>query len=291
MDTAAGALQALFPELRVPPLLTVARGFGSAAFETADGVIFRIARWKGSADGHIREWNVLRALRGRLPAPIPYPEWRIEPGNPAFPLGGIGYRKLRGETLSPGRSVGPLADSLASFFAALHGLETGGLDVEPWLPAGEAFAWQRDQVLPPLRDALSAGEYRRVERWWAELLADERMTRFRPVLRHGDPWYGNVLVEAESGALAGVLDWEGIELGDPAWDLAAQLYLGERFFMDVRERYARRGRVADADLVYRARKLFEVREFGGVRLAVALGDNAELADAVAKLRAGPVLAP
>jgi hypothetical protein len=37
--------------------------------------------------------------------------------------------------------------------------------------------------------------------------------------------------------------------------------------------------------------LFEVREFGGVGLAVALGDNTELADAVAKLRAGPVLAP
>ena len=41
----------------------------------------------------------------------------------------------------------------------------------------------------------------------------------RPVLTHGDLGPEHVLVSA-SGDLAGVLDWEEVGIGDPAWDFA-----------------------------------------------------------------------
>ena len=44
------------------------------------------------------------------------------------------------------------------------------------------------------------------------------------VVCHADPWYGNMLVD-ETGHLSAVLDFEGLCLADPAFDLAAITYL------------------------------------------------------------------
>jgi aminoglycoside phosphotransferase (APT) family kinase protein len=44
------------------------------------------------------------------------------------------------------------------------------------------------------------------------------------VVCHGDPWFGNMLVD-EAGHLAALLDFEGLCVADPAYDLAAQTYL------------------------------------------------------------------
>jgi aminoglycoside phosphotransferase (APT) family kinase protein len=142
-------------------------------------------------------------------------------------------------------------------------------------------------MLPILRDVLRADEYDCARAWWDELLADRAMLTFEPAVRHGDPWFGNLLTDA-AGTLTGVVDWHGVAVADPAWDFAAQQYLGAGFFEHVLEHYAS-ARGDDPALRYRAARLAELREFGGIRLAVAVDDDAELADAVRKLRAGPIL--
>ncbi len=290
LDEIARALGRLYPELDVGDVRPLATGFGSIAVETADGVVFRIPRWEGPANGQATELRALPFLAGRLPVAIPDPRWRIEPGDPALPLGAMGYRKLAGVTPAPGRiRMDVLAGDLGAFFDALHGVpvtEAEKVGLTPWVPPLEGFQRQRDSVLEPLRGALTAAEYRRVVRWWDALLADDTMVEFEPAVRHGDPWYGNLLVDPATGRLAAVLDWEGVEIGDPAWDFAAQLDLADELFRRTIEAYSRR----NPALVRRARILFEVRQFGGVRLARELGDETELVDAVAKLRAGSILA-
>jgi len=221
---------------------------------------------------------------------IPDPSWRIEPDDLASPLGAIGYRKLAGVVPTPGQiRTDALAPGLAAFLDALHGVpvtEAEDLGLSAWLPPLEGFEWQRDSILGPLRGELTAAEYRLVMRWWDAFLADDEMFEFEPAVRHGDPWYGNLLVDPATGRLAAVLDWEGVEIGDQAWDFAAQLELDEELFRRTIASYSRR----DPGLVHRAHKLFEVRQFGGVRMAGTLGDETELVDAVAKLRAGSILA-
>jgi aminoglycoside 2''-phosphotransferase len=287
-------LQEAFPDLAIAPIRALETGFGSVAVETADGIVFRIPRHAGVADGHARELRALPVLRERLPAPVPLPRWRIEPGEGPFPLGAIGYRRLEGDPLSPelaDREPGAAPD-LARFFAALHELPLGeaeALGLPAWLEVPESFRWSRDQVMPALRDRLTSREYRAVEQWWASLLADEEFQNFPPAVIHGDPWYGNVLVDRASGRLAGVIDWEGIAISDPAWDFAALLHLGDRFFSTVLEGYAAEQSVVDGSLEYRARALYELRELDGVRLALTLDDTAELDDAVAKVRRSAVL--
>jgi hypothetical protein len=74
MTDLAEALARAFPDLRVAPLRELAPGFHSVAVETADGVVFRIPRQQGTANGHAMEHRVLPVLAERLPAPIPRPE-------------------------------------------------------------------------------------------------------------------------------------------------------------------------------------------------------------------------
>jgi aminoglycoside phosphotransferase (APT) family kinase protein len=207
-------------------------GFGSVAVETSGGAVFRIARHRGPANGHATELRALPALRGRLPAPIPDPKWRIEPGEGPFERGGIGYETLTGEQLSPELTNGRLAAEIGEFFAALHGVpldEAEALGLSPWLPPTRGFRRRREQGSPCLE-----GEAR-----------GARVRGHRRVVGHRR---------------------------------------GEEFVRAALARYLKLREDVDASLEYRARRLFEVREFDGVRLPVAIGDEEELADAIAKVR-------
>jgi aminoglycoside 2''-phosphotransferase len=55
---------------------------------------------------------------------------------------------------------------------------------------------------------------------------------YTPVFRHGDPGPGNVLFDAESGSLSGIIDFDFAGFGDPAvdWSIALEPILyGEEF--------------------------------------------------------------
>ena len=276
------------------PLVRLDTGFGSVAVETADGVVFRVARHAGAAEGHALEARLLPLLRRWLPVAVPDPRWRVEPGA-AFPFGAIGYRRLAGEPLSPGppgASLNLIAADLAGFLVALHGLPLEDAH-EAGLPArdrvGDSFAGLCRDVLPVLRERLAAGEYDTVRRWARDFEADEEIDRFAPTVRHGDLWYGNVLVDRAAGRVVGVVDWENAAVGDPASDLARQLHLGEAFAAAVLREYGACGGSVDDALRHRIRRRWELLEFAGIRTASALGDEAELAETVEKLRAGPIV--
>jgi aminoglycoside phosphotransferase (APT) family kinase protein len=289
-------LSVLFPGLAVAPLRQFDVGFGSVVVETSDGVIFRVARHATAAEGHAREARLLPALQGRLPLAVPDPRWRVERGSPGFPHGAIGHRRLAGTPLSPVvlASIGTasVARQLAAFLRALHCFpvqeaEQLGLphaDHEPDIL--RAF---RDEVLPPLREALAPEEYQTICVWWERLLADPKMWDFTPTLRHGDLWYDHVLVDELRGRLVGVVDWEAAALGDPARDFAAQFHVGEEFAEATLAAYDEQGGQIDQGLRHRVRRQWELREFGGIRTSVELNDREELQDAVRKLRAGPIL--
>jgi aminoglycoside 2''-phosphotransferase len=274
-----------FPELRVAPLRQLETGFHSLAVETSDGVVFRIPRHPGTANGHATEFRVLPVLAAHLPTSVPLPEWRIEPGHPDFPLGTIGYRKLAGH--SPRAGTPRLGSDLAAFLAALHAFpldEAEELGLAAWCTPRDGLVRFRDLVVPALRKLLRPDEHSRVVAWWDALLAGSELERFEPALRHGDPWFGNLLVN-DAGALCGVLDWEGVEIGDAAADFAAVTYLGEPFLAAVLARYG----PVDAAFKRRIELLGQLREFGGIRISLEIDDQEELEDAVRKLRASPIL--
>jgi aminoglycoside phosphotransferase (APT) family kinase protein len=271
-------LQRRFPELEVEPLLLLDVGFGSTVVETADGIVFRIARHARAAAGHTRELDLLPQLAGRLPAALPQPQWRLEP-SPDFPNGGIGYRKLAGEPVAAGGGTVQLAQDVAEFLRSLHGLRDvvasrQDLDVDALHGA----------TMRALEPALAVGELDLLARWWDEVRSDRDLWSFEPALRHGDFWYENLL--AEEGRLVGVLDWGGAGFADPAEDFATLRHLGDSFTEAVFEAYG-----AEEALRRRERRYWELRELHGIGIALELADDEMLADGVAKLRTGPILRP
>jgi aminoglycoside phosphotransferase (APT) family kinase protein len=84
----------------------------------------------------------------------------------------------------------------------------------------------------------------------------------------------------------GVIDWGTAGYGDPAEDFDALRHASEELAEAVLAAYP----YADSDLRHRIERHWQLRELWGVLLALELGDEAELRDAVRKLRAGPVLA-
>ncbi len=297
LERIADEIERAAPELRpAAPLRVIGSGFYSFAVETPGGIVVRAAKQAESAERHRVEFRLLAALAPVLPVEVPVPRWKL-PASPAMPFGAMGYRRVEGDALTP-EGVGAemqsdIAGEIGRFLAALHALPVAGF--AELAPGGgdprPGFGRLRDAVLPSLREQLQSGEVETVEAWWDELLADDTMAAFEPVLRHGDLWWGNLLVAGTPPRLVGVLDWENAQIGDPAGDLGTQFHLGSEFTHAVLTAYGAVGRTVDASFRHRVQRHWELREFYGIRFAVRYHDEDEMRDAIGKLRRGPILRP
>jgi aminoglycoside phosphotransferase (APT) family kinase protein len=148
-----------------------------------------------------------------------------------------------------------------------------------------------ERTRPTLRSCLSAAEFQLVMTWWQGFRFDKKMLHYNPVLVHGDLWYGNVLSDPDTGSITGIIDFEDAALDDPAQDFATLLHSGYDFTGHVIEAYRKAGGSFDDNILYRMRKLWSGREFGGLAYAVEMQDEAELEEALDKLRRGPILNP
>jgi len=296
----AEALVETFPDAGVmPPLRLLGSGFDSVCIEDSSGLVFRVARSAGAGRPYAREARFLPRLAARVTTAIPVPLFHTR-GSARFPCGAMGYRRLPGVTLTSGAATRPggerLASSLASFLAELHRFPVGeglslGLELLDGSTARPRCETLRAEALPVLARLLTPGELDRISRWWDGILGDDRLFDFVPRVRHGDLWYENVLIDPVRGSLAGIIDFGNVAVADPAVDFATQRYLGEEFAAAVLRAYTGECGSGDHDLAYRAERLWELRDFYGLRYAIHAADEDELADSLRKLRRGPILAP
>ncbi|MEX0785321.1 MAG: phosphotransferase [Dehalococcoidia bacterium] len=294
-DAIARALGVTFPELA--PLSVrgiLGSGFNSIAVETNGGLVFRIAKTPGSAERYAREQRLLPVLREHLPIAVPEPRWFVE-SSPALPHGAMGYPKIEGRPLWPSdldeHNIGPLAGQVAGVLLALHRIplaevEHLGLASHDERPAG--YRALRAETMPAIRERMSADEVERIERWWESFLSEERMTRFEPVVAHGDFWFENMIVDDGATQLVGVVDWEHAALADPALDFSTVLHLGVDFLARTLGAYRVEGGRFDAEDMYRMGRLWELRHFYGVLYSVRFQDREEMGDSIRKIREGPL---
>ena len=225
------------PDLALAPsALRFARGQFNDVLLVGGELVFRFPRSPRAAEALEAETALLRALRGRLPLPVPDPAYvGTDPRTGRF--GFVGYRLLPGEPLTAAalaaageEALGRLAAQLAAFLRALHRVPAAELG--PGLPvAAGREAW--DGLYARFRAELF-GRMRRDARAEVALrfeafLAEPAHFAYRPVLRHGDFGGGNILHDAAARAVTGVIDFGAAGLGDPAADLAALSGYGEAF--------------------------------------------------------------
>lgn len=159
-----------------------------------------------------REWAVLRRLR--LDGfPVPRPLARGEIGAQPFIIWqGVSGRAGLQDNQPLTEQVKPLIPQLANLLATLHALDHSSLNNEPLYQATVAgslvrmLLWSREMSNEALRQAVSRLKP-----------AVVGLQSWRPRLLHGNPHFGNVLIE--DGQIAKLLNWENSAIGDPRWDV------------------------------------------------------------------------
>ena len=277
------------------PLRFLGFGFHSYVVETARGVVFRIARSAEARARHEREAALLPRIAPHMTTAIPVPIWEAGPSS-ALPCGAFGYERIAGATpqaVDITRST-DLADALARFLLGLHRLEShaAGLPDPPaTLGTGLIQIQLSEKVIRVLRDVLDKAEFARLGAWVSDVTSDATLGRFTPQLIHGDFWYGNWLIDPTSRDLSGVLDFEGVGMGDPALDFATLRHVSDDFARAVLDRYRELGGVVDSGIRHRVQRHWEMRVIHGLQHIIPNDMEDEFEDALAKLRDGPILRP
>ena len=197
-----------------------------------------------------------------LPAAVPVPAYFCPPGA-QLPFGAIGYRRLPGQPCGSDTATETTGRELGTLLAALHHVEARKFPAMP----GPDKVWQhwhnlRKDTELALPGRMAKSEIQRISRWWDQFLADQRMQHYQPAIRHGDLWYGNLLIQPD-GAISAVLDWEVVAIADPAQDLALTSYLGPSCTQTVLDAYRGRGGAYDREIQYRIERRWELRELTG----------------------------
>ncbi len=293
-DHITHGLQAAFPQLQpIAPLTLLGSGFSSVAVETAGSIVFRIARTPEAGQRYQKEARLLPVLMGHLPVAVPQPQFHLTQAA-AFPFGLMGYPKLAGQPLQLDMPLTEsqgcdLAAQIGAIIYALQQISPTALSLsDHFLQQKTAWGTQYAQIMPALHQQLEPQEYRAVDKWWQDFLADAQMSHYTPVMQHGDLWFENLLAQGDT--ITGLIDFENLAVGDPAQDFVPQLYLGETFLRWVIRGYEQAGGQLDTGFEHRLRQLWTLREFGGVAYALQ-HDPTEMPDAIAKIRQGPILNP
>jgi aminoglycoside phosphotransferase (APT) family kinase protein len=202
-----------FPHWGQLPLERIAStGTDNAIFRLGPKMGVRLPRIEWAVQQVDRELEWLPLLGPLLPAAVPTPLAKGEPGR-SYPFPWLVYRWLDGE--DPQRCQVPdskrFGQDLAAFITALESVETTGGP-----PAGQRGQSQLrvDRVTQAAIRGLGTDGKRAMNVWRSAL--DAQPWPGPPVWVHGDLLPGNVLVH--DGRLAGIVDWSGAGVGDPACD-------------------------------------------------------------------------
>ncbi|MDQ2816550.1 MAG: aminoglycoside phosphotransferase family protein [Actinomycetota bacterium] len=217
-DVAARLVAAQFPQWAGLPVTPVAfNGRDNTTFRLGDELCIRLPS-ASCVPQVAKEHRWLPVLARQLPLPIPEPVAIGCPGA-GFPRPWSVYRWIEGEPASVAQvaDLTAFASGLAGFLAALHAADASDgppAGAHNFFRGGPLATWdeQTRQLIRLAADDIDAEATASV---WDTALAST--CEQAPVWVHGDLTASNMLVA--DGALHAVIDFGGVAVGDPAYDL------------------------------------------------------------------------
>ncbi|MFI0352218.1 phosphotransferase [Actinomadura sp. 9N407] len=224
-ELAARLVGERWPEFRGVPVEPLAAGWDNTVFVVGGAWVFRFPRRSIAVPLLEREIAVLPFLAPRLPPAIPVPRYVARDPSPDYPWPFWGARMIPGRELADAglgedRRVRAAGDA-GRFLRALHDPALVPQVELPYDPFRRADPSSRG---PRARTRLA--ELARQGLWESdpavEALLDAAPDAPVPdgaVVCHGDLHPRHLMI-GEGGAVAGVIDWGDLCLGDPAVDLS-----------------------------------------------------------------------
>ncbi len=258
-------------------------GLSSLVF-MAQGLVFRLAKTPEVLAHYHYEAEFLRQVHRKLPLNVPEPVEVIEfldnPWSGCFVStfqDGRTPKEYERELLnSPGD-----IQALAEFLVGLHSqprLKTLHEDSLKQHESRLEFCFQT------LKNHLKNHEMQTLQAWASNLL-QQLDCRGEPVVCHGDLWYGNLLLtpSGEGFRLSGVVDFERVRLAHPALDLSRLKHVSPEYQKQVIQAYKAMKKLPE-NLDEQLQLYWELQAFDGIYRCIVLEEQAELLDAIEKLR-------
>jgi aminoglycoside 2''-phosphotransferase len=202
-------------------------------------LIFRFAKVPHAIKTLEREVIVLRYLQPKITLPIPNPIYintETETVGEAF----VGYSMIQGiplwrnnyQQISDHNVRQKMADQLAGFLKEIHQVPIDEIPIELEIEdKPEYWAEMYKKIKEKLFSYMRSDAKREISEHFETYLLELKKYEFIPKLRHGDFGTGNILFDPDSQKIAGIIDFGGVGVGDPAGDYAG-LYIsfGEEFY-------------------------------------------------------------
>ena len=239
------SIHSVYPDLKIEDAQLIQHGQFNDILLIDNQTIFRFPKTQREADKLVVETALLQGLQSYVTLPIPDPAYQNRE-NAALGQIFMGYRFLPGEPLWPERllalkseeQVQHIANQLATFLQRLHTISVEMLEVE--LPGFRGCEeWQdlyirfQNRLFPFMRPDARL----QVTKQFEDFLSDGRNCNYTPALIHGDFGPSNILYDAQTDSISGIIDFSSARWGDPAVDFASILCsvsYGEQFL----ERFA-----------------------------------------------------
>ena len=218
---------AQFPEWADLPMEpVVSYGTDHDIYRLGDHLAARLPRIHWATEQAAKEAKWLPVLAPHVPLALPV---QLAMGHPAegYPFEWSVYEWLPGENANGTlEDVERAAVDLAAFVAALRRVDTAGAHSRPPRKRGGPLAEGDEQVRRSIAQLGDRIDSAATTRAWEESLDAAAWGR-EEVWVHGDLLPGNLLVV--DGRLSAVIDFGGLNVGDPACDLqpAWNLFAGE----------------------------------------------------------------
>lgn len=229
IDTYVARIRTYYPELRIEEAVLNEDGQSNDVLIVNDQFVFRFARYLGAVATLARETAILQAIKPYVTLQIPEPTYQHFDAavvGEAF----VGYPMIPGEALweedfediDDSAILDEMARQVGTFLRELHCVPVAAaIAVE--LPIGDQrdhwadmYARIQQKLFPLMRpDAREP-----VARHFDSFLNNPHVYEYTPVLRHGDFGFGNIIVDPETSAITGVVDFGSAGMGDPAVDFA-----------------------------------------------------------------------
>ncbi len=217
VDLVRRLLAGEFPQWADRPLrLVPSHGTDHDVYRLGDDLAVRLPRIGWATQQAAREAEWLPRLAPLLPLALPVP---VAMGGPAegYPFDWSVYEWLPGESASTARyDPDAAAVDLAAFIAALRRIDTAEAYARPPRARGADLAELDEAVRDAVRRLGDRVDGPTVLRAWQESL-DAPAWSGPGLWLHGDLLPGNLLVV--DGRLSAVIDFGGLNVGDPACDL------------------------------------------------------------------------
>lgn len=196
-------------------------------------LVFRFPKYKKGIVRLKEETEILECIKNIVSIPIPYPIYqsfgKLEVGKvftgynliQGSPLWKESFAKIENEDLVKG-----LASQLVSFLIELHTISRDKVDRFPQLKdndpreeMSELLHKIQNKLFPFIRKEAQKG----ISHSFETFLNSETCSNLKPTLIHGDFGTSNIIWEADTCIISGIIDFGGSGLGDPAYDFAGIL--------------------------------------------------------------------